>query len=209
MYTCTPSGQGYSNCTATGILDTVHMAFDVTLNNIRADILKSENNSGHDSGAITGEGSSSPSGATAPTAPTAGQNGASKPTSAPTPSGTAAGDKSSEPTPVYIDPTKHPEAAAHAQDAQNSGAPDVLTIDRAGAAGRRAAALKGTSPQTGSDRDEYPPAVTEEGGSGASVRPIDPSDNRGAGGSFGQQIKQLPDGSQIQVIVGPAPPNGQ
>lgn len=111
-------------------------------------------------------------------------------------------------TPVYIDPNKHPEAAAHAQDAQAGGAPDTLTIDRAGASGRRAEALKGTSPQAGADRDEYPPAVTQEGGRGSSVRPISPSDNRGAGGSFGQQIKTLPDGSQIQVIVG-SPPSSQ
>jgi hypothetical protein len=70
---------------------------------------------------------------------------------------------------------------------------------------RRQDALAGTEPQTGSDRGEYPPAVTAEGGSGASVRPIDPSDNRGAGASFGNQIKGLLDGSQIQVIVGPKP----
>ena len=114
-------------------------------------------------------------------------------------------NKSTEPTPVYIDPTKHPEAADHVQDAQNDGAPDVLTVDRGGATKRRRDALAGTDPQAGSDRDEYPPAVTAEGGSGASVRLIDPSDNRGAGGSFGNQIKGIPDGSQIQVIVGPKP----
>ena len=35
-------------------------------------------------------------------------------------------------------------------------------------------------PRSGYDRDEYPPAMSEEGGYGASVRYIDPADNRGA-----------------------------
>lgn len=114
-------------------------------------------------------------------------------------------NSASEPTPVYVDPEKYPEAAGHIKDAQDAGAPDVLTVDRGGAKDRRKEALAGTTPQAGSDRDEYPPAVTAEGGSGASVRPIDPSDNRGAGASVGNQIRDIPDGSQIQVIVGPKP----
>ena len=71
-----------------------------------------------------------------------------------------------------IDASKHPESAKHAQDAQDAGQPSVLTVDRGGAKGNRKDSLKGTSPAKGKDRDEYPPAVTKEGGKGASVRPI-------------------------------------
>lgn len=114
---------------------------------------------------------------------------------------------SAEPKPVYVDPEKYPESAGHVQDAQNAGAPDVVTVDRGGAAGRRKEALAGTTPQSGTDRDEYPPAAATEGGSGASVRPIDSSDNRGWGGSFGGQIRDVPDGGQVKIIVGPKPSN--
>ncbi|MGA2057478.1 MAG: RHS repeat-associated core domain-containing protein [Bradyrhizobium sp.] len=33
-------------------------------------------------------------------------------------------NNSTEPTPVYVDPEKYPEAEGHIQDAQNAGAPD-------------------------------------------------------------------------------------
>jgi hypothetical protein len=115
-------------------------------------------------------------------------------------------NKPTEPVPVYFDPNKHPQAAGHTQDAQNRGAPKVLTVARDGAPKRRQDALSGTEPKARFDRDEYPPAVTAEGGAGASVRLIDFSDNRGAGGSFGNQIKKLPDGTRIRVIIGPKPP---
>jgi RHS repeat-associated protein len=87
-----------------------------------------------------------------------------------TQTGTQAG---TQPKDVYIDPTKYPGSAGHAQDAINAGKPDVLTVDRSGAADRRADALKGTSTKPGTDRDEYPPAVTKEGGAGADVTHID------------------------------------
>ena len=106
----------------------------------------------------------------------------------------------SEPKDVYIDPNKHPAAAGHAADAQAGGQPDVLTVDRAGASDRRAAATAGHETQAGTDRDEYPPAVTAEGGRGASVRNIPSSDNRGAGASIGQQIKDVPNGSKIRIV---------
>ena len=114
-------------------------------------------------------------------------------------------NKSTEPAPVYFDPNKYPQSAGHAKDAQNGGAPDVLTVRRVGAPKRRQEALSGTEPQAGFDRDEYPPAATVEGGAGASVRLIDSSDNRGAGSSFGYQIRELPDGTRVRVIIGPKP----
>jgi RHS repeat-associated protein len=102
---------------------------------------------------------------------------------------------------VTVSKSKHPEAAKHIEDAQAAGQPDVLTIDRADAKNRRAEAMKGHEGVKGKDRDEYPPAVTVEGGQGASVRPINAKDNRGAGSSLGKQIRKLPDGSKIKVTV--------
>lgn len=109
------------------------------------------------------------------------------------------------PTDVYIDPNKYPEAAKHVENAQDAGHPAEGTIDRAGAAARRRAATSGTPTQTGNDRDEYPPAIVREGGGGSSVRSIPKGDNRGAGGSMGGQIRDLPDGSRIRIIPGPKP----
>jgi hypothetical protein len=37
-------------------------------------------------------------------------------------------NKPTEPVPVYFDPNKHPQAAGHAKDAQNRGAPDVRRV---------------------------------------------------------------------------------
>ena len=58
---------------------------------------------------------------------------------------------------------------------------------------------------TGQDRDEYPPAMFEEGGSGASVKHINPSDNRGAGSSIGHQMSDVNDGDYVQIVVGEPP----
>ncbi len=107
---------------------------------------------------------------------------------------------------VYIDPSKYPAAAGHAADAQAAGQPDVLTVKRPGASGRRTQATDGHPTQAGTDRDEYPPAVTAEGGKDASVRNIPSSDNRGAGAAVGNQIRDVPDGGTIKIIPKPPPP---
>lgn len=52
--------------------------------------------------------------------------------------------------------------------------------------------MKGSKAVSGKDRDEYPPAMFKEGGNGASVRPIAPPDNRGAGKCIGAQCRDLP-----------------
>ncbi|WP_338860837.1 NucA/NucB deoxyribonuclease domain-containing protein [Xenorhabdus griffiniae] len=100
---------------------------------------------------------------------------------------------------IVVDKTKYPESAKHIEDAQKAGHPNVLTIDREGAAQRRRESLKNTPPVKGADRDEYPPAMFKEGGSGASVRPITPSDNRGAGSCIGQQCRGLPNGATVII----------
>ena len=96
-----------------------------------------------------------------------------------------------------------PEAAAHIADAQAAGHPRVLTVDRSGAAARRAAASRGIAKVPGKNLDEYTPAMFKEGGAGASVRAIDPFNNSGAGGSMGQQLRSVPDGTKIIIEVVP------
>jgi hypothetical protein len=103
---------------------------------------------------------------------------------------------------VMIDSQRSPQAAAHIQDAQAGGQPSVLTLDRARARPNRAAATQGypRAPR-GFDNDEYPPACCQQGGAGASVRPIPRGDNRSAGAQLGNQIRTLPDGRKIRVRV--------
>lgn len=109
-----------------------------------------------------------------------------------------------KPRDVIIRRSRHPEAAAHIEHAQRHGQPTVLNIDRAGASARRrestgSVSLKYRPPRY--ERDEYPPAFTRQGGSGASVRLINPHDNRGAGSSMRAQTRDLPDGSKIRVVI--------
>ncbi|MCT6519353.1 NucA/NucB deoxyribonuclease domain-containing protein, partial [Proteus vulgaris] len=107
--------------------------------------------------------------------------------------------KDNEPKVIIVDKNKYPETAKHIEDAQKSGHPNILTVDRDGAAKRRRESLKNIDPAKGSDRDEYPPAMFKEGGTGASVRLISPSDNRGAGSCIGHQCRELPDGTVVII----------
>ncbi len=102
---------------------------------------------------------------------------------------------------IKISKNKYPETAQHIQDAQAAGHPKVLTIDRAGTKQNRKESLKGIPTQPNKDRDEYPPAMFKEGGEGASVRHINPSDNRGAGKTMGLQCKGLACGTKVQIDV--------
>jgi hypothetical protein len=101
---------------------------------------------------------------------------------------------------VVVPADKYPETADHIKDAQENGQPEVPTIDRKGARDRRADAMNGESTTPGKDRDEYPPAMFEEGGKGSSVRPVSPSDNRGAGACIGAQCRSLPDGVVSRLL---------
>jgi hypothetical protein len=102
---------------------------------------------------------------------------------------------------VTVSRAKYPQAAGHIEEAQAAGKPSTLTIDRGGASARRGESLSGTDRVPGKDRDEYPGAMFKEGGGGASVRPIDPRDNRGAGACVGGQCRGLPDGSTVEIKV--------
>jgi len=104
---------------------------------------------------------------------------------------------------IDISKSKFGEAAKHMEDAQAAGQPSKLTIDRDGASQRRKDALSGVESEPGKQRDEYPPAMFKEGGTGASVRSIDPHDNMSAGAYIGNCCRSLPDGSKVEIKVGP------
>ena len=102
---------------------------------------------------------------------------------------------------VVVPSSRYPETASHIRDAQAAGHPSVLTIERAGADANRAAAQAGHTRIPGKQLDEYPPAMFREGGAGASIRPISPRDNMGAGACIGNQCRALPNGSKVRIVV--------
>lgn len=102
---------------------------------------------------------------------------------------------------VTISKDRYPESAQHIEDAIGAGKPDTLTIDRDNAATRRRDSLRGIETKPGLDRDEYPPAMFQEGGQGASVRHITAGDNRGAGACIGAQCRELPNGTKVRIEV--------
>ena len=102
---------------------------------------------------------------------------------------------------LTLDKKTYPETATHIQSAIESGHPYIVTIKRETAKKNRRLSLKGYKTRAGKDRDEWPMAVFKEGGEGASVRYIDPSDNRCAGSSIGHAIRDLPDRTRIMFKV--------
>jgi len=96
---------------------------------------------------------------------------------------------------------KYPETALHIKGAIEQGYSDVCTINREGAEANRKLSLAGIDAVSGYDRDEWPMAMCEEGGKGASVAYIDPSDNRGAGSWVGRQLSAYENGTKILFIV--------
>lgn len=102
---------------------------------------------------------------------------------------------------VTVSKSRYPESAQHIENATAAGQPATLTIDRANAATRRRDSLRNVETKTGQDRDEYPPAMFQEGGQGASVKHINPSDNRGAGACIGAQCRGLSDGTKVRIEV--------
>jgi hypothetical protein len=75
----------------------------------------------------------------------------------------------------------------------------VYTHDPALAGPNRATSLEGYPPSAGYDRSEWPPASTQEGGSGADVQYLSPSQNRSNGASIGNQLRGLPAGTRWQI----------
>ncbi len=96
---------------------------------------------------------------------------------------------------VDLDNGRHARILDHAHDAVDRGLPERLTIDREGASANRRLSLRGIPTRTGYDRDEYPPASSDEGGAGASVRYVGSSENRSAGARLGRELRGLPEGA--------------
>lgn len=93
---------------------------------------------------------------------------------------------------VSISRGDYPETTKHIEDAIASGKPNVVTIEREAAKTNRANSLRGVKTKPNLDRDEWPMAMFREGGDGASIRHINPSDNRGAGSAIGNGLSDYP-----------------
>jgi RHS repeat-associated protein len=104
---------------------------------------------------------------------------------------------------LKISKKEYPETAKHIADAIKKNKTDIVEIARDGAKKNRKESLKGIPTKIGFDRDEWPMAMFKEGGSGASIRYINPSDNRGAGSSIGSALSDLPNGTVIKIVVVP------
>ncbi|WP_316930892.1 polymorphic toxin-type HINT domain-containing protein [Porphyromonas macacae] len=102
---------------------------------------------------------------------------------------------------VSISKSDYPETGKHIEDAIAAGKPSVVTIARDASKSNRAKSLRGVKPKQNLDRDEWPMAMFKEGGSGASVRHINPSDNRGAGSAIGNALSEYPDGTVVKIII--------
>lgn len=53
----------------------------------------------------------------------------------------------------------------------------------------------------GKDLDEYPPVMFKEGGNVASVKPINRSDNRGSGSTFGRKLRTYLYGTKVKYKI--------
>lgn len=95
---------------------------------------------------------------------------------------------------VDLDDAKDAKTIDHARAAVRRGQPRILHLDRKDADAHRAASLRGIPTEPGMDRDEYPPAATVEGGAGADVAYVPPSDNRSAGAIMRAQLAPFCDG---------------
>ena len=97
--------------------------------------------------------------------------------------------------------TTYPETTDHIADAIAAGEAALLHIARDEEEANRAASLAPFPPRSGYDRDEYPPAMADEGGAGADVRYIDPSDNRGAGATMGNALEDWCNSQPFRIDI--------
>ncbi|ULL17510.1 DNA-entry nuclease [Paenibacillus sp. H1-7] len=96
---------------------------------------------------------------------------------------------------------RYPETAQHIRNALQRGKSAICTIDRKGAEDNRKESLKGTPSKPNLDRDEFPMAMCAEGGAGADIAYISPSDNRGAGSWISNQLEKYPNGTKVKIVV--------
>lgn len=96
---------------------------------------------------------------------------------------------------------RYPETADHIQDAIAKGESPICTIDRSDSDAHRDASLAGIPTKKGYDRDEWPMAMCAEGGGGADIRYVTPSDNRGAGSWIGGQLDDYTNGTRVWIVI--------
>jgi Deoxyribonuclease NucA/NucB len=89
---------------------------------------------------------------------------------------------------VDLDDMKHRHILDHVFDARRKRQPRVLHIRRDEATANRRASLRGIPTKPGYDRDEYPPAMSDEGGQGADVRYVLRRENQSAGAVMRYQL---------------------
>ncbi|MFX3634520.1 MAG: DNA-entry nuclease [Candidatus Pristimantibacillus sp.] len=102
---------------------------------------------------------------------------------------------------LYFPADRYPETAKHIKDAIAAGESSICTIDREGAEENRKESLRGIETKKGFDRDEWPMAMCAEGGEGADIAYISPSDNRGAGSWVSNQLEDWPDGTRVAFVI--------
>lgn len=100
---------------------------------------------------------------------------------------------------VDLDNQRHVHLIRHVRYAVRHHQPRVLHIARKEASANREASLRGVPTHTGYDRDEYPPAMSDEGGAGASVRYVPSSENRSGGATMGRQLAPFCNGQAFIV----------
>jgi len=111
------------------------------------------------------------------------------------------GDGNTHDIVLILTKKEYKQAFGHIKDVINQQNRYIYTISRVSADMNRHESLKGYPTKKGFDRDEFPMAMLKEGGKGASVRYINPGDNRGAGSSIANALKPFPDGTKIKIIV--------
>ncbi len=102
---------------------------------------------------------------------------------------------------IELSRSRYPESAKHIEDAIKDGQPEELTLSRGNAKTNRRASLKGINKVPGKDLDEYPFAMTAEGGRGADVRAISRTDNRGSGSFLGHRLRNIPNGKKFKITI--------
>ena len=106
---------------------------------------------------------------------------------------------------VVVSLSKYPNIADHVRDAIAAGQPVILHIDRKNADEHRAESTDDLPTKRGYDRDEYPPAMSREGGESADVRHVKSSENRAAGATMGGQLRGYCNGQAFRLKVGRTP----
>lgn len=110
------------------------------------------------------------------------------------------GGESTEPEYAFLPKNRYPQTAAHIQDLEGS-VTETGHWDPAWSDYNREGSLEGFPTRPGFDRDEWPMAASQEGGPGADIRYIDPSDNRGAGSFIAKQLAYLERGAPFRIEI--------